>query len=100
MDALLTRTDGILRESRGRLLEKGVLGIERLRDANISAQAEGEIKALAFHPLPRVPVLMTASTDRRVRLFTVSLITNNTYSVSAFRLPRASGSKYHFFFLI
>lgn len=72
LDSLLTRTDGILRESRGRLLEKGVLGIERLRDANISAQAEGEIKALAFHPLPRVPVLMTASTDRRVRLFTVS----------------------------
>lgn len=72
VSALLTRTDGILREGRGKMLEKGVLSIERLRDGNISAQAEGEIKALAFHPLPRVPVLMTASSDRRVRLFKVS----------------------------
>lgn len=75
VNVLLARTDGILADNkargRGSLLEKGVLGIERLRDANISAQAEGEIKALGFHPFPRVPVLMTASSDRRVRLFNV-----------------------------
>ena len=72
LDDLLTRTDGVLSNERGRILDKGLIGVERLRDANQTAKAEGEIKSLAFHPSPRVPVLMTASTDRRVRLFTVS----------------------------
>lgn len=72
---LLTRTDGILkkeRRGRGTALAKGVLAVERLRDANQSAKAEGDIRALEFHPSPRVPILMTASADRRVRLFNVS----------------------------
>ncbi|KAH8111445.1 WD40 repeat-like protein [Phellopilus nigrolimitatus] len=76
VDELLTRTDGILATERGTRLEKGVIGIERLRDANQSAKAEGEIKALSFHPSPRVPVLMTASVDRRVRLFNIDGHTN------------------------
>lgn len=72
MDELLTRTEGVLSMERGSRLDKGMIGIERLRDVNQSAKAEGEIKALSFHPSPRVPVLMAASNDRRVRLFTVS----------------------------
>ena len=72
VDDLLNRTDGVLSSTRSSTLEKGIIGISRLRDANQSARAEGEIKALAFHPSPRVPVLMTASSDRRVRLFNVS----------------------------
>lgn len=71
MDGLLGRTDGIVSEGPRTLLEKGVISISRLRDANQSAKAEGEIKVLSFHPSPRVPVLMTASSDRRVRLFNV-----------------------------
>ena len=75
LDELLSRTDGVLSKDRGKILDKGMIGVERLRDVNQSAKAEGEIKALSFHPFPRVPVLMTASTDRRVRLFTVSDLT-------------------------
>ena len=52
-----------------------MLAVERLRDANQTARSEGNICALEFHPSPRVPVLMTASADRRVRLFNVSLST-------------------------
>ncbi|EJD04520.1 WD40 repeat-like protein [Fomitiporia mediterranea MF3/22] len=76
IEDLLTRTDGVLSTERETRLEKGMIGVERLRDVNQSAKAEGEIKALSFHPFPRVPVLMTASTDRRVRLFTVDGHTN------------------------
>ncbi|THH10581.1 hypothetical protein EW145_g1239 [Phellinidium pouzarii] len=76
LDELLTSTVGVLTSEKGSRLEKGVIGIERLRDANQSAKAEGEIKALSFHPSPRVPVLMTASVDRRVRLFNVDGHTN------------------------
>ncbi|KAL5534753.1 hypothetical protein ACEPAG_1217 [Sanghuangporus baumii] len=76
LDDLLTRADGVLSNERGPRLDKGMIGVERLRDANQSAKAEGEIKALSFHPSPRVPVLMTASTDRRVRLFNIDGHTN------------------------
>ncbi|TFK48043.1 WD40 repeat-like protein [Heliocybe sulcata] len=72
VEDLSASTDGILsagKKSRG--LPQGTLAIERLRDANISAKAEGEIKAVQFHPSPRIPVMLTASTDRRLRLFNI-----------------------------
>jgi U3 small nucleolar RNA-associated protein 18 len=71
LDALLTSSGGILgRKSRTRL-DPGVLAIERLRDANQAAPAEGEITASKFHPSPQVSMLLVASSDRRIRLFNV-----------------------------
>lgn len=74
VESLLTTTGGIIDGvKKGKPLEKGNLSIERLRDANQSAKAEGEVKAIHFHPSPRIPVLLVASADRRVRLFNVSI---------------------------
>lgn len=71
LDALLTSSGGILgRKSQARL-DPGVLSIERLRDANQAAQAEGEVNTLQFHPSPQVSMLLVASSDRRIRLFNV-----------------------------
>ena len=71
LDSLLTSSGGILgRKPQGRL-DPGVLAIERLRDANQAAQAEGEVSTLQFHPSPQVPMLLVASSDRRIRLFNV-----------------------------
>ena len=71
LDTLLTSSGGILgRKSRARL-DPGVLAIERLRDANQAAQAEGEVTTLQFHPSPQVSMLLVASSDRRIRLFNV-----------------------------
>lgn len=76
VESLLNSTEGIVDAGKrgGRELEKGTLAIERLRDANQSAKAEGEIKALQFHPSPRIPALLVASADRRVQLFNVSRV--------------------------
>ena len=69
---LLYSTGGILGSvEKPGPLPQGTLAIERLRDANQAAQSEGGIKALQFHPSPQIPVLVTASADRRVRLFNV-----------------------------
>lgn len=70
---MLASTGGILGAAKSRLIPPSTLSIERLRDANQAAPAEGEIKTVAFHPSPHVPVLLTASADRRVRLFHVSV---------------------------
>ena len=71
LDILLASSGGILgRKSRARL-DPGVLAIERLRDANQAAQAEGEVTTLQFHPSPQVSMLLVASSDRRIRLFNV-----------------------------
>ena len=71
LDTLLASSGGILgRKSRARL-DPGVLAIERLRDANQAAQAEGEVTTLQFHPSPQVSMLLVASSDRRIRLFNV-----------------------------
>lgn len=68
---ILASTAGIMgRRPKG--LQPGTLAIERLRDANISAPAEGAIKAIQFHPNTEVPLLLTASEDRRLRFFNVS----------------------------
>ena len=71
MDTLVTSSGGILGHRRRTRLDPGVLSIERLRDANQAAQAEGEINAIQFHPSPQVSMLLIASSDRRIRLFNV-----------------------------
>ncbi|KAH7925692.1 WD40 repeat-like protein [Leucogyrophana mollusca] len=73
---LLSSTAGISGTRNSRTLAQGTLSIERLRDANQSAPAEGEIKTVQFHPSPQVPVLLTASADRRLRLFHIDGLTN------------------------
>ena len=57
------------------VIPSGTLAIERVRDANQSVQdsGSGEVRVLAFHPKPDVPVLCVATADRRVRLFNVSV---------------------------
>lgn len=71
LDSLLSGTGSVLAGRRAKILAHGSLSIERLRDANLSAKADGEIKVVQFHPSPQVPVLFTTSADRRLRLFTV-----------------------------
>ncbi|KAI0757476.1 WD40-repeat-containing domain protein [Daedaleopsis nitida] len=73
---VLLGTGSVLAGRRPKVLAHGTLSIERLRDANLSAQAEGEIKVVRFHPSPQVPVLLAASSDRRLRLFNVDGHTN------------------------
>jgi U3 small nucleolar RNA-associated protein 18 len=71
---LFSSTGGILlSRSKNVSLPSVTLSIERLRDANqaSSGSGSGEIKSLAFHPSPKVPVLCVGSADRRVRLFNV-----------------------------
>ena len=96
IDALLTSSGGILgRKSRTRL-DPGVLSIERLRDANQAAPAEGEVTASQFHPSPQVSMLLVASSDRRIRLFNVrvfrSSLTHNQVLLSPLR-PNAKEKK-------
>lgn len=75
MDKLLSNANGIIEQNeKGPGIQKGILSIERLRDANLSAKAQGQVKALQFHPSAQVPLLFTASSDRRLRLFNVSCI--------------------------
>ena len=70
---LLRDASGILsNDGKKKSLQSGSIAIERLRDANHAALSEGSIASARFHPSPSVPVMMTASNDRRLRLFTVS----------------------------
>lgn len=71
---LLASTSGISGGRKPKTLTPGVISVDRLRDANQAAPAEGEIKSLQFHPSPQIPVLLTASTDRRLRLFHVCFV--------------------------
>ncbi|KIK15415.1 hypothetical protein PISMIDRAFT_640852 [Pisolithus microcarpus 441] len=73
---LLASTGGISAGQKSRVLTQGVISVDRLRDANQAAPAEGEIKSVQFHPSPQIPVLLTASADRRLRLFHVDGLTN------------------------
>jgi U3 small nucleolar RNA-associated protein 18 len=85
---IITSTAGILNDKtktrkRGAVVvPSGTLSIERVRDANQSAQdsGSGEIRVLGFHPKADVPVLCVATADRRVRLFNVSSILLKTGS--------------------
>jgi len=82
---LLTSTGGILegKQRRSKTLSPKTINIERLRDANLSARSEGELKAVQFHPSPQVPMLLTASTDRRLRLFNVRIYPPSSIPVEA-----------------
>lgn len=79
MQDLLASTTGLLAEGRRKhgkqnvVLRQESLAIERVRDANHSAQSStnGEVRVVSFHPKPAVPVLCVATADRRVRLFNV-----------------------------
>lgn len=64
--------DAIANGDRPIALPPRKLDILGLRDANQAARADGEVKAVRFHPSPTVPVLLTAGSDRRTRLFHVS----------------------------
>lgn len=70
LSELLADTGGIL-GPRLKKLAPGTLSIERLRDANLAAPSEGAVNAVQFHPSSQIPVLLTASKDRRLRLFNV-----------------------------
>jgi hypothetical protein len=80
---LLTSTGGILegKERRSKTISPKTINIERLRDANLSARAEGELRTVQFHPSPQVPMLLTASADRRLRLFNVRIYSPSLISV-------------------
>ena len=68
---LLASTGGISAGKKPNVLTPGIISVDRLRDANQAAPAEGGIKSVQFHPSPQTPVLLTASADRRLRLFRV-----------------------------
>ncbi|TFY60977.1 hypothetical protein EVJ58_g4796 [Rhodofomes roseus] len=74
---VLADAKGVLQQGRkANAIPQGILSIERLRDANLAAKSEGEVKAVQFHPSPEVPVLLVASADRRLRLFNINGHTN------------------------
>ncbi|SPO22551.1 related to UTP18 - possible U3 snoRNP protein involved in maturation of pre-18S rRNA [Ustilago trichophora] len=70
-------------KARGKL-KAGEIELDRLRNANDAQSAHAiaaeeslpAIEMLRFHPSPRASVLMTASKDRRVRLFQIDGKTN------------------------
>lgn len=68
---LLASTGGIAAGKKPKVLVPGIISLDRLRDANQTAPAQGDIKSIQFHPSPEIPILLTASTDRRLRLFHV-----------------------------
>ncbi|KAI1789157.1 WD40 repeat-like protein [Ganoderma leucocontextum] len=76
LDYLLSGAGSVLDKHPVKTLPQGTVAIERLRDANLSAKAEGEVKVVQFHPSPQVPILLTTSSDRRLRLFNVDGHTN------------------------
>ena len=71
LSELLADAGGILGRKQKKLAP-GTLSIERLRDANLAAPSEGAVNAVQFHPSSQIPVLLTASEDRRLRFFNVS----------------------------
>lgn len=81
LDYLLSGATSILDTQRVQSLSQGTVAIERLRDANLSAKAEGEIKVVQFHPSPQVPVLLAGSSDRRLRIFNVGVMFSLPYRV-------------------
>ena len=82
LDTLVTSSGGILDRKRRTHLDPGLLAIERLRDANQVAQAEGEVTALQFHPSPQVSMLLVAGSDRRIRLFNVRICSSRSSTQS------------------
>lgn len=74
---LLSRDAGLVARVTGHSsrapLPQGELQVERLRDANhgLDADLASAIECMEFHPSARSKILMTASRDRRVRLFQI-----------------------------
>ena len=81
LNTLLAGTGSVVATRRAKILAQGTLAIERLRDANLSAKADGEVKVVQFHPSPQVPVCLVASSDRRLRLFNVRTVSSSHLSV-------------------
>lgn len=87
IDGHSTQRDGPTRsessKARGKL-KAGDIELDRLRNANdaqtsqamIAEEDLAGIEMIQFHPNPRASVLMTASKDRRVRLFQIDGKTN------------------------
>ena len=77
---LLSTDQGLVESKRhSRRLPTDRLDVERLRDANEAQGRVSEpaaIEQLQFHPSPHTHVLLTASRDRRVRLFQIDGKTN------------------------
>lgn len=86
---LLASTGGISGGKKPKTLTPGIISVDRLRDANQAAPAEGDIKSLQFHPSPQIPVLLTASADRRLRLFHVRLVLSAPNLVFSFGIHTA-----------
>ncbi|KAG6828730.1 hypothetical protein H0H92_006918 [Tricholoma furcatifolium] len=100
LDRLLTSTDGILGRRSKVHLKAGHVELERLRDANLDAQASGSgaARVVAFHPSERVPVLCVGSVDRRVRLFNIDGHTNpllQTLHIPSLPLTSQSSVSFH-----
>ncbi|KAJ7590580.1 WD40-repeat-containing domain protein [Mycena floridula] len=99
--SLLNSTSGIISRSKSRaVLAAGTISMERLRDANQSTQGSGsgEIKCLAFHPSPQVPVLCVGTSDRRVRLYNIDGHTSpllHTLHVPSIPLTSQSSISFH-----
>lgn len=76
-ESILSATNGILKRSKKKagkvFLAKGEIQLERLRDANQSAQesGSGEVRVVTFHPSTSASILGVATADRRIRLFNV-----------------------------
>ncbi|KDN52530.1 WD40 repeat-like protein [Tilletiaria anomala UBC 951] len=76
-DLLSQEDTGLLRQLKSKTkatLAPGTIEIERLRNANEAQPLSDEaaIESLAFHPSSRTSILMTASRDRRLRLFSIT----------------------------
>lgn len=74
---LLSRDAGLVARVTGHHskspLPQGEIQLERLRDANhgLDENLASAIESMEFHPSPKSRILMTASRDRRVRLFQI-----------------------------
>lgn len=74
---LLARDAGLVARSTGHSsqsrLPAGQIEVERLRDANAGLDSDlaSAIESMEFHPSARAKLLMTASRDRRVRLYQI-----------------------------
>jgi U3 small nucleolar RNA-associated protein 18 len=76
LEGLLNSTTGIARSISRLALPKGMVDIERLRDANQASKTEGDVKTVQFHPSPVASVMLSAGGDRRLKLYTVDGHTN------------------------
>ncbi|KAG6887997.1 hypothetical protein C0995_011102 [Termitomyces sp. Mi166 len=97
---LLASTSGILGRRNKVHLKAGQVELERLRDANLDAQASGSgaVRVVTFYPSERVPVLCVGSADRRVRLFNIDGHTNpllQTLHVPSLPLTSQSSVAFH-----